>query len=769
MIWINFLRDLKSTASRLVSVAIITCIAVLVYTALNGMIYNIDVIATGYFQRQNVADYWINGVGLSEGDCRTLQKLPGVTGVQPRIVYEAEPRGREGVVVQLYAVGDYAINKPYLTAGRLPASDREILLSGAFAQAQGIRLGDMYEMTLADTDARLRLQVCGFAQSPECVYHVNATTPSPDFSKYGFAYMNQEALADLVGKNNCNQICITTDGTVADSAIRRQIHSSLGDKVVNVLALEDNTRANYLMETKDNLALIIQAFPLLFFLCAVLLMVSTMNRMIESARTTVGTFKALGYYDGTIMRYYLLHAVLVVVVGFTVGAMCDTFVSRFIVDTIAGACDIPAYTIVHDFAAWWQALALTAACCIGSAWLVARSLLKEGPAQCMRPKPPKSSKSMLLERMGPLWRHVSFNGKYILRNTFRNKVRMLTCVVGIALCMALVLVAFALRDSLEFYSESLVENQNKYDVMVNFKSGVAEGQYSRIRRAPGVEQVEYEMGAACWLYSDSQLTTATVTVTEDRIALKLYAPYAPGEQQLPPDGLVLESSIAEKLGVGAGDAVNVRFLGDPRYYRVRVAQVDRDATGAYMGRSCWRSLGRPYTPTAAYVKTADRAALQQALDHYDFVDAWQTREAITNAIVQKMRSMSLVVYVLIVFGGGLACVVIYNLGIMSFFEQMRSLATLMVLGFYEEEIKRLQLSENILFAIGGICLGLPLGIWLNHFIISAVTTMTLTVATKPVSYVLATVVTMLFTLAVNGVIGRKMRDIDMLGALKSVE
>ena len=93
----------------------------------------------------------------------------------------------------------------------------------------------------------------------------------------------------------------------------------------------------------------------------------------------------------------------------------------------------------------------------------------------------------------------------------------------------------------------------------------------------------------------------------------------------------------------------------------------------------------------------------------------------------------------------------------------------MVLGFYEEEIKRLQLSENILFAIGGICLGLPLGIWLNHFIISAVTTMTLTVATKPVSYVLATVVTMLFTLAVNGVIGRKMRDIDMLGALKSVE
>ena len=102
-------------------------------------------------------------------------------------------------------------------------------------------------------------------------------------------------------------------------------------------------------------------------------------------------------------------------------------------------------------------------------------------------------------------------------------------------------------------------------------------------------------------------------------------------------------------------------------------------------------------------------------------------------------------YILILFGGGLACVVIYNLGIMSFFEQIRALATLMVLGFYDQEIRRLQLSENIIFTIGGILLGLP------------------------ASYILSCAVTLLFALAVNAMIGRKMRDIDMLGALKSVE
>lgn len=151
------------------------------------------------------------------------------------------------------------------------------------------------------------------------------------------------------------------------------------------------------------------------------------------------------------------------------------------------------------------------------------------------------------------------------------------------------------------------------------------------------------------------------------------------------------------------------------------------------------------------------------------MDAWQTRESVTDAAAETLSSSSLVAYILILFGGGLACVVIYNLGIMSFFEQIRSLATLMVLGFYDREIKRLQLSENIIFALAGIVLGLPFGILLSHLFVAMLTTMPLEVATKPLSFVLSCAITLLFALLVNRVIGRKMRDIDMLGALKSVE
>ena len=261
----------------------------------------------------------------------------------------------------------------------------------------------------------------------------------------------------------------------------------------------------------------------------------------------------------------------------------------------------------------------------------------------------------------------------------------------------------------------------------------------------------------------------TLTVAEDTVSLHLYDPYASAPLSLPQDGLVLEKQLADELGLAEGDSVTLRFTGENGYITLTVTEVNRCVSGAYVSRSLWRSLGRAYTPTAAYLTAADPIALETELDNYDFVDGWQSRETVTAAVVEKMENTSMVVYILIVFGGGLACIVIYNLGIMSFFEQLRSLATLMVLGFYEREIKRLQLSENLIFAAAGILLGIPLGIALDRFLILSITSMPLEVMVTPKAIGLSCGVTMLFALDVNVVIGRKMREIDMLGALKSVE
>ena len=770
MIWRNFFRDLRQTAPRMVSVALITMISVMVYTGLNGVLYNADRITQSYFTAQNAADYWISGSGLDGGDCRALSEIGGVTGVQPRITMEGEMKGREDAALLLYAVpAGFSINTPYVAAGRLPVGGREIALSDVYAAAHGVSVGDVFEMTLTGTDQVLRLTVSALIKSPECVYLAKSTMPMPDLSRYGFAYCDEVVLQPLLGANQYTQICLTTSADTGEDDVRRQVHQLLGDKVVSILSLEDNTAAYTLQNTADSLGPVLQIFPVLFFLCAVLLMVSNMDRLVSGGRTTIGTFKALGYEDGTILSYFLLYAVLVVVLAFPLGVLPDRAIARLVLDTLATGCDLPPYAMASDLLSWAVALALTALCCVGSAFLVVRSTLGENPAQCMRPKDPGPVRPVLLERLPRLWGLLSYNQRYVIRNAMRSKARLLTSVVGISFCMALVLAAFSLRDAVTNYTDALAENQNRFDLLVDLSGTVTQGQADRLAASGLVEAAEFEMSGSCWIYSSRGMATSVITVTEDQVALRLYDPYAESPLPVPRDGIVLPQSAADDLSVSAGDTVTLRFPGTPRYYAVPVAQVIRGLTGAYVSRGLWRSLGRAYTPTGAYLAVSDRAAMAGELAEYDFVDGWQTRESVTAAAVEQLSSASLTAYILIFFGGWLACVVIYNLGIMSFLEQIRSLATLMVLGFYDREIKSLQLSENLIFAALGICGGIPLGMTLSRLIVAVLEKMPLRAVTTPLSLALSCAITALFALAVNAAIGRRMGHIDMLGALKSVE
>ena len=769
MIWLNFFRALKSTLSRLVSVIIITVLAVMVYVALSGITYNVGLFCSTYFEKQNVADYWITGTRLDRADCRLLAGFEGVTGVQPRILLDAQKKGDGAYTLSLYGVADYSMNIPYLMEGSLPADDRQMVISDEFAKANGLAVGDWYDMVITGTDVTLRLQISGLVKSSELMRHISATTPAADLAHFGFAYLNDTALSSLMGPNTYNQICLTVAEGTDGEALRRAIDNNLGKRAVNVLALEDNIAAFSFQGTTDDLQPVLKLFPILFFLCAILLMVSNMSRLVENARLEIGTFKALGYYDGTILRYYLLNALLVLVVGTPLGILPTKPLIRLIVATLATGCDLPPFEIVHYHASWVQAFVITGVCCVGSAFLVTRASLKENPAQCMRPKPPKSTKPVLLERIPPLWRRFSFNQKYIIRSTLRNKARMLTCIVGIAFCMALVVAAFGLRDAITRYADALTANQNRFDLLVELSTGTTESQYRRLSLLESVDQAEYEMTTACWVYSERQRTTVALNVAEDTPSLRLYDPYSDGPIPLPANGMVLEEAAAQTLGVKQGDIVALRFAGDTTLYPITVSRIERCVSGAYVSRSLWRSMGRSYSPTTAYLKANDQSALTYELDRYDFVNAWQTRQAVTDAAAQNLSSASLVAYILILFGGGLACVVIYNLGIMSFFEQIRGLATLMVLGFYDNEIKTLQLSENILFTLGGILLGLPAGSMLTYFFIAVLKDLPLMVSTSPLSYLLSCAITLLFAVAVNRLIGRRMRDIDMLGALKSIE
>ena len=771
MIWKNFARELGYTTSRLISVIIITAVAVLIQVALSSIIYNGDRIANDYFEKQNVANYWITGTGFDRSDYRDLKKIKGITDIQPRIVIDAEQWRNDDISLTLYAVADgYHINTPLIIEGDFPKSNREMMLSSEFAAKKNLHVGDSYEMLIPDTNQRIKKTICALIKSPECVFHINATTLSPDYDKFGFAYMNEDAFADVWGKNIYNQICIRTVDGISDAEIKNEINEALGNKVISITALEDNMNAYNLVNQTDIIRTIAIAFPIIFFLVALLIIFSTMSRLIENARTAIGTMKALGYYDRTLLVYYLLYSVLVVLAGFVIGVLPATeFITKPVMNILFSALDLPEHQVLSDKSAWVWALFLSCIFCIGTAFVVTLKALNEKPAECMRAKPPKKVKKLFLERLPFLWSRLSFSTKYIVRNIFRNKTKMFICIIGVTGCMALILSSFAVKGTVDNFAEKMTTNEHNYDVVLGLERSVTKPEYEHIGKMAVVEKVQYEMITTAKIFTAVKQETIRFSITDDVIELKLLEAYGPSIDALPIDGIVIEKAMADKLSYRLGDIAIVKFADSRDYLEMPIRRISEGINGVYVGRTYWRSLSKGFTPTSLYIRTSDIDTLEKRTLDFDFVSAFKLKESVTDAVVNEMRSMTTIAYILIVFGGVLALVVLYNLGIMSFYEQIRNLATLMVLGFYDKEIRKLLLTENIVFTVIGIILGTPLGIVLAKMLLSTAGTFTFEIAIPPLLYVLSIALTMLFALLVNKLIGSKMKTIDMLGALKSIE
>lgn len=770
MFWRNFRRELRYTATRLVSVIIITMVAVMLYVGFACLNYNVNQLTNRYYDQQNVADYWITGQNFNRTDCDKLLKIPGVGDVQPRTTLTAESRYDSDTTVLLYAVPkEMDVNVPRILEGNLPSGNGEMMISRLFAQAQGLQVGDDYEMKIPGTGQFLKMTVCALVQDPECMYNVDSKNLTPDYSKHGFAYLPEGALSSLFGKNLYNQICITTDGSADENAIRSGVNDALGTKVINIVALKDYVNAYEALNVSNSIKSIILIFPLIFFAVAALIMFSTMSRLVENARMSVGTFKALGYEDSKIMAYYLLYAVLVVNVGFLLGMLPVKAFTLALIQKIFNALDFPSYTFIYDWPAVLTAYLITCGICIGTAFVVTERELRDTPTECMRPKNQKAAGKNFLERIGPLWNRMGFTSKYIVRNIFRNKMRMLICIVGVAGCMMLIMTAFAIMDSISAQLNLLDGKAQKFDLLVTLKTGVTDNQYQHLEELDGVTEYQTAMTTGVKLYSPDRQYTSYVTVTDDQISLKLIDPHGPTLAHLPVDGVILDQKIADGLGVSVGETIQAKFYGDNRYYEMRVASIVKSIDGAYISRTYWRGIGKGYTPTTLYLKTQNTASLTQRLNDFKFVDSVQNKSAVMAAARSSVMSIVSIVTILIAFGGLLAFVVLYNLGIVSFFEQIRSLATLMVLGFYDREIRRLVLTENILFTLAGTLIGAPLGLLMAGSILGTIDMMNIQTTAKPLSYVFSGLLTLTFALIVNAMLGRQMRKIDMLGALKSVE
>lgn len=536
-------------------------------------------------------------------------------------------------------------------------------------------------------------------------------------------------------------------------------------------------------------------FPFIFFLVAALVALTTMTRMVEEERVLIGTFKALGYRRMRIASKYLVYAAVASGAGSLVGIVILSQVLPAVIMKAYGIIYfVPALPLPLPIDPWFAGLAagLGVGVTLFATWAAVTATLRERPALLMLPRAPKAGKRILLERIGPVWRHLSFSWKVTFRNLFRYKKRFIMTVIGIAGCTALLLTGLGLSDAINDIIDKQFGEITKYNATVTLADDISDADEAQVNRLLDDDAV---VSAHTAVMRQNLLATGPdkkdmhmeLVVPEDPGAFDQYVTLRTRAGQEPlalaADGLLLTEKMANELGVGVGDTVTFTeqdAIGNATNdsYEATVSGIVENYVYhyAYMGPKLYEQLmghAADYRTVLAITTTdpALRASFSSDLLAIDGVKTVAFNDETIDAYRDMMSSVNMIVVVLVVAAAALAFIVLYNLTNINITERMREIATLKVLGFTPREMNAYIFREIFLLAAIGCAVGLVLGVWMESFVVvtAEVDQIMFGRTIHPASFVIAFVLTMLFTVLVMLAMRGKLHRIDMVESLKSNE
>ena len=541
-------------------------------------------------------------------------------------------------------------------------------------------------------------------------------------------------------------------------------------------------------DNADRLRNIGQVFPVIFFLVAALISLTTMTRMVEEQRTQIGTLKALGYKKSAIAAKYICYAFFATLLGSVLGMLIGEKIIPYIIITAYGIMyHNVANTISIDYQPGFALIASTASvvCTVGATLFASGKELQETPASLMRPPAPKEGKRVLLERLTFIWKHLSFSWKSTIRNLFRYKKRLIMTVFGIAGSMGLMLVGFGIQDSISDIAAIQYRELQHYDGMVIEDSDATEEEHAELFEY----MKENEQIAHC---NRVQMTKISAPKGSSNISIYLFVPESLSEfardvtlknritgetYELTDEGAAISEKTASLLGLKVGDMIPLK-KGD-KEYKVRVAVI----TENYMSHYLYMTP-RVYEQTFGEKPEYENIVFTMQEDCKDDLEMAGSRilanpgalsisytSSLASQVERMLSTLDAVILVLIVSAGMLAFVVLYNLNNINITERQRELATLKVLGFYDGEVSQYVLRENVILTVLGIMFGAVFGILIHRYVITTVEVDAVMFGRniKPLSFLYSGILTSIFSIVVNGVMHFKLKTIDMVESLKSVE
>ena len=543
---------------------------------------------------------------------------------------------------------------------------------------------------------------------------------------------------------------------------------------------DDNTGYNSLLQAIESITNLARVFPVVFYAIAVLISLTSMTRMVEEERSEIGTLKALGYSNRSIISKYITYASIACILGGIVGmSICFYLFPTIIWTTYGLLYKVPNLITAFRFEDGIMGLGIAFICIVGATFVVCRKELTEMPANLMRPKAPKSGKRVLLERIKIIWNHLSFSRKVTVRNLFRYKKKSMMTIIGITGCTALILAGFGLRDSIRQIVTNQYQKIHKYNAMVYVNGNIDNviEDLNQNNEITNIVKLKAETGEVEKNGIKKSINIIVPENTEEFASLCTLTDMDSQEVKLEDNGVIVTEKVAEMLDIQEGEEVTL-ILNNGVDYKFKVQKIVENYINhyVYISNATYKKVIGEYDTNVLWLNLEDLSqeeqdALSEKMLQNSNIASVTMLDDMIETVDNMLGALDYVIVVLIVSSAILALTVLYNLANVNISERKREIATLKVLGFYDKEVDSYISRESIIFTIIGIMLGLGLGYFLTNFIITTCEVESFRFARqiKPISYVYAATITAVFSWIVDFIIHFTLKKIDMIESLKSVE
>ena len=768
-----------------------------------------------FYDENNVYDISvISNVGLTEDDLLKLSKIKNVElaiNIQEKDTYlEIE---ENNYVVKLIEYNSQ-MNNVYIKEGRLPKNNNEVSVDNALLENNNLKLGDSITI-----DGK-KYSIVGNVISP---LYFSAERPNSNLGsgKVDYYIYVYNGFLDLEAYSN---IYITVKGakkylTNSDSYkklinnVKKDIdlikdkqqdirYDELYSDIIETSEMYgisidesnfikpkwyiydrlDNTSYKELINASDNLKKIGNIFPIIFFAISVLVSLISMMRMIEEDRVENGTLKSLGYNSFHITLKYVIYSLLATTIGSSVGAIfCSYMIPSVIWNIYKKIFFIPKfiYLLKSDYNA--LGLWICILCICGTSVIVCIKNLREVPANLMRPKAPKSGKKILLERINFIWKKLKFSDKITIRNIFRYKSRVITTILGIAGCTALILAGFGLKDSIKDVTDFQFNNIIKYDKMLMTNDSI--NQIDIEKELLNDDKVENFTNVNTQnikvLFNEEQEVTMITPDDFNSISKSISLIDLKTNNiidNISDNSCIISEKTAKLLDIDVGDKISL-LDNDNNKYDIKVSYIIKNYINQYLyiNKNTYNNLFKDYKINSILISLKDEDKNSKEFDKKYISNGYALtivdNDDIKSSMNDMLGSIDSIVDILIIAAASLAFVVLYNLSNINISERKREIATLKVLGFYPSEVDKYINRETVLLTILGIGIGLLFGSYLSHFIISTCEPdyIMFDRHVYTLSYFYSLFITVIFTIIVTIVTHFNLKKINMVTSLKNVE